>query len=239
MRGSWITRLASLCYAAVFLTLVTTDRVRFLLAPRYIPVLLAASALFLLFAITGAPAPKDGMLAFFLPLLFLPGIYTARFPEASGSQAVSIVNKQKPAVQRQEEAEEAIPQEGPIVLDQEHYYSWYQALYDHHEAYMGREITVDGFIHTGAGLQEGQVLLGRMLMWCCAADALTIGFLIHNPEVLPAITEESQWYRITGRITETSYYNPSTGESYRVPAIETERCSPIPTPELPWVYPDL
>ncbi len=106
---------------------------------------------------------------------------------------------------------------------------------------IGRNIRIEGFIHSGTGLREGQVLLGRLLMWCCTADAYTVGFLLANPELLPIDRPEEtqgQWFRLEGTISTAEYQNPSSGETYTVPAITVEKAEEIETPRDGYVYPD-
>jgi putative membrane protein len=248
----------SFVYGAILLFFLFSGFARQLVVPRYLPMLGLSAFVLFLFTLFPSSSNPSGLTVFFLALLFLPGLFLSNTTTLMRQRPVSIgggsfggsegknlaeasADSLADAPFLKKEGSSPIPEEGSIVLDGENYFSFYQELYDHKELFIGREIEVDGFIHSGTGLREGQVLLGRLLMWCCAADAYTVGFLLLNPDLLsvPDPAEaQGRWFHLEGSIVTTEYQNPSTGEVYTVPAISIERAEEIDAPKEGYVYPE-
>lgn len=270
MQGNRGLSLIAALYFGVLLFLLLSGHARQLVVPRYVWMLGISALLLFLFALFPSSFRPSGLMIFFLTLLFLPGLFLSDSSALAKQRPVSIgrvgsgnsgsdntgIGKSgsggealvSPSTGGLSDAafinrsgKSSIPEEGTISLTGGNYFSFYEELYDNKERFIGRDIRVEGFLHTGTGLREDQVLLGRLLMWCCAADAYTVGFLLANPEELPiADPKEAQgrWFRLEGSITTAEYKNPSSGEEYTVPAIAIERAVEIEEPVDGYVYPD-
>ena len=117
-----------------------------------------------------------------------------------------------------------IPATGVITLDDETFSSGYDELYDHRESYYGRELTVTGYVER-ENLPSGQFLIGRDLVWCCAADEYFIGFLALTDGPVP---RPGSALLVSGRIEPAPYKDPSTGETFDVPSIRVKRIERAP-----------
>ncbi len=128
-----------------------------------------------------------------------------------------------------------IPETGTIELDARSYYDLYNQIYDDMHALEGRTIMVDGFVHFDTSFAENELLVGRMLMWCCAADAVLLGFMSRlNGQALPS---EDAWVTVTGSIELREFTNPHTGEKYEIPYVQVESISPTERPQFEYVFP--
>lgn len=108
-----------------------------------------------------------------------------------------------------------IPKTGPILLQDDNFSAGYDEIYDNRDAYYGREIEFSGFVYT-EGISEEQFLLGRNVMWCCAADAFYIGFLVIPLGERP---EEDEDIRVKGILEPVLYTDPESGRTFTVPAV--------------------
>jgi putative membrane protein len=88
-------------------------------------------------------------------------------------------------------------------------------LYETADALAGRTITVYGFVYRDDTFSENIVLVSRLMITCCAADAATVGFHV---QLEPGTSlERNEWIRVTGtiRIMEMPYY----GNCYDFPVL--------------------
>lgn len=129
----------------------------------------------------------------------------------------------------------SVPERGVIEIDAANYYDLYNQIYDEMHALEGRTVTVDGFVHREASFSENEFLIGRMLMWCCAADAALLGFMTRVEN--HAVPGEDTWVSVTGTLTPRSFTNPHTGERYEVPYLSIESVSPAERPQFEYVFP--
>lgn len=63
--------------------------------------------------------------------------------------------------------------------------------------YIGSEFTVDGFVFKEEGMLENELVIARLSMSCCTADARVVGFLAkYDNEIL----KKDTWYTFKGKI---------------------------------------
>ena len=103
------------------------------------------------------------------------------------------------------------------------------------EELIGRIVTVYGFVYADDTFPENTVLVSRMLITCCAADASIVGFHVKTEET--ADLSENEWVRVTGTIRsiELEYY----GSLYDFPILTDGmivRCD-APDVEDAYIYP--
>ncbi len=128
-----------------------------------------------------------------------------------------------------------IPATGDIVLDEDNYYAVYNAIYDDPQKYAGRRITVSGFTDRDApGLAAGDFVTARELMWCCAADASTIGFITRLPEgTLPA---RDDWVLVKGTLGTIDFRGPNATSRSTVPLLTVDTLQHMESPDFAFVY---
>jgi len=129
----------------------------------------------------------------------------------------------------------------PCVLEEEHAFFNTSAdvfmdyLSETVEALAGRTITVYGFVYFDDTFPENTVLVSRLMITCCAADAATVGFHVQIEEETDLALNE--WIRVTGtiQIKKMLYY----GSYYDFPVLTDGlilRCD-APDVEDAYIYP--
>lgn len=118
----------------------------------------------------------------------------------------------------------SVPKTGSILLQDDNFSAGYDEIYDNRDDYYGREIEFSGFVITN-GIREGQFLLGRNVMWCCAADAFYIGFLVIPQGERPPADSD---IRIKGVLEPALYTDPDSEKTFTVPAVREVIRMPAP-----------
>ncbi|HEY9595171.1 MAG TPA: TIGR03943 family protein [Spirochaetia bacterium] len=245
--------LVLLVYAGLLLYLVASDRLRELMHPRMTPFVIAGLVLLLLFAVnhvrglivgTAIPRARRVVAFLLLPLAAVPVALTSSSASLADEGRFSIgavgagpggpftaagfSSAKKPA--------SSIPTRGTIVLDEENYTAFYNAIYDDPQKYAGRTVTVTGFVYRGAPLtRRGEFVTAREMMWCCAVDVATIGFIsrLSDGEAPP----ENEWVSVTGVLGVTDFVKPGSDGGSRVPYLAVTTLRHMETPDFTFVYP--
>ncbi|ARC59163.1 MULTISPECIES: TIGR03943 family putative permease subunit [Bacillus] len=120
-------------------------------------------------------------------------------------------------------------QEKRIVMNDDMFADYYDEVTSNLDHYIGKEITVKGFVHKEPGLSARQLVLSRFMITHCIADASLIGFLAewNGAEQLQPDT----WIELEGTLGKASYNGAV------IPIIRTKRWKEISEPEQPYVYP--
>jgi putative membrane protein len=246
-------------YTLYFGYLLISGRLEDLVSPRMtIFVALGVAALAVLLAAqvyrlrtrTGAPHFRNGVLLFFVPLVLVP--LTIRTNSAlmvssggisleQGGPHIDLTTKLHAAVNPflpQPKPEPISPkgpiaEAGPIVLTKDNYYAVYNELYANPQAFSGRTIRASGFVF-GDKSAPDSFIMARELMWCCAADAVGIGFVTRLGGPLP---KSATWVAVSGRLATTPYVDRYTRVHSIVPMIEVTSIRTLEEPDFVYVYP--
>lgn len=100
--------------------------------------------------------------------------------------------------------------------------------------YKGRKISYLGLVYKQKDFEDTEIVVGRLLMYCCAADAQVMGLLGHSNQALDY--EDGDWVTIDGYIDEKAYKDPYTEYESSIPYLIIETISPAEEPEDPYVY---
>lgn len=84
---------------------------------------------------------------------------------------------------------------GAIKIDTSDYAAWLSKVLSEPEAYVGKTYTFLGRINKIPYAPEGQFLLGRPVMLCCAADSQNLGLFASLPESLQ--NSQGHWFYFT------------------------------------------
>jgi len=257
----WLWFLVLIGYAGYFGYLLFSGKLEDLVSPRMTVFVVVGFVTLVLFVVVRAvglvrraPVPplKSGFILFLAPFVFVPFTLNPNSALLSLNRGV-LLDQESPRIDLTTKLQTAvnpflpkadpkpvpkngpIPASGVIVLDQRNYYAAYQELYSNPDAFAGRTIRVSGFIyHNGAGTSSS-LIVARELMWCCAADAVTIGFITQPAE--SAALRDAEWVTVSGTLATTTYANPYTQVSSVVPLIRIERIDPMKGPDFAFVYP--
>lgn len=115
------------------------------------------------------------------------------------------------------------------------FYDLMTSIYTNPDLWIGETVVVEGFVFREEGYHGDTLVLSRLVMACCAADAYVVGLFVKDPTVkdLP----NDGWFKVEGVIAQEAIYNPFT-ESYDMnPVIKPTAITAIEAYENPYVYP--
>lgn len=105
-----------------------------------------------------------------------------------------------------------------------------RALYGGRKTLTGRSLVVTGFVTQQKGAETGDFYVNRLLIACCAADAIPIRAKITGA---PIKYETETWLKITG--TYAGNEEPSDPNLDPLPIIQVDEVERIPVPKEPYV----
>lgn len=118
--------------------------------------------------------------------------------------------------------------DGKIIVDDDIYFDTYKVFWREPDILVGKEIELIGFAYRHPELKEDQFFIGRYLIFCCAADANILNFLISIDQGLQP--EADTWIQVQGTI-DIGYF----GER-RMGMVIVESFTVIEEPEVPYVF---
>lgn len=96
---------------------------------------------------------------------------------------------------------------------------------------------ISGFVQRRDTLPPERFFVARMLMICCAADALVTGLLVEWPGGVPI--KSGAWVEAEGILGGTEFRDDWLGKDVVIPFLRAERVVPIEKPANIYVYPSL
>lgn len=117
-----------------------------------------------------------------------------------------------------------------IDIDDEQFYDWITEIFANADQYVGYTVSVKGkLFHSDDFMGPNQFVPSRLLMTCCAADAIPCG-LIANVADLNTVALGS-WATVTGTLSIGDY------NGQRGPVLDVIEMTPSTAPEYEYVYP--
>jgi putative membrane protein len=107
--------------------------------------------------------------------------------------------------------------------------------YSNPQECIDKAIVMTGFIVGDTILGRHSFLLARMLVSCCAADAVPAGIYCITDTLLGM--QESQWVRISGILTTRSIRQSWENEEHVVPILHVTKAEKTEKPENQYIYP--
>jgi putative membrane protein len=126
------------------------------------------------------------------------------------------------------------PADRPITIDTDNFTENLIAISENAESLRGRRVRIVGFTHIDDTWDDGFFVVGRLLIWCCAADASLIGIPVRDISGLPP---EGQWIQAEGQLGILDEFKTATGTLEQVPFIEVESIVPVDKPEMEYAFP--
>jgi putative membrane protein len=158
-----------------------------------------------------------GMLLFFVPVLLiltaapntdtpgsLPNRNVKRIPMAGKNAADTARTADSQAEETAAAQADAAAGFVPCVLESERAYfnpsadAFSDYLHETAEDLAGKTITVYGFVYSNDSFPDNTVLVSRLMLICCAADASVVGFYVQVEA--DSNLEQNEWIRVTGTI---------------------------------------
>lgn len=123
---------------------------------------------------------------------------------------------------------------GVITLTENNFTKVLYCIWSRPEKYVGRRITLEGFIYREKDMAANQLIISRMIINCCAADTVVVGIAAEygGKEKL----QENEWISVIGTISMIRCINPLTNTEETVPGISIDNLRIIEKPENPYVY---
>jgi uncharacterized repeat protein (TIGR03943 family) len=95
--------------------------------------------------------------------------------------------------------------------------------------FIGQQASVVGFVYRDPSLPQGQFLVSRFILSCCAADGYAVGMIVDSPQA--DSFEEDTWIKVSGTMDVVSFNGSAS------PLIHAETIEVVPQPEQPYLYP--
>jgi putative membrane protein len=231
-----------LSFSFCFMATYTSGNIRNYLNPRLFPYVFFAGLAFLLMAVNLLfslfkhkthklnPIPY---LLFLIPLILtlaLPAqALTVDSTHLSSMQIVGLPAKADPNLISNDWGSFKITN-GTIILTDKNYMACYQELMNHPVQYKGRTVEFIGYVSKSeSGLQKNEFIVGRDLMWCCAAELQLVGFLCSNNS--SGSLPENSWVKVDGMLDVTTWQGKST------PIFVNPVMTQISKPAVEYIYP--
>ncbi|GEN45367.1 TIGR03943 family putative permease subunit [Alkalibacillus haloalkaliphilus] len=115
-----------------------------------------------------------------------------------------------------------------IVMTEDNYVGVISLLEENPDAYVGKELTIEGFTFREDDFNNDQLVVGRFGITCCTADAGIFGLLLEDSQ-LQEIRDDT-WLRVTGTIETVEYNN------WQLATLEDIGIERIEQPDDPYVY---
>lgn len=107
--------------------------------------------------------------------------------------------------------------------------------YGNPQVCVDKAVVMTGFIVPDTILGRHSFLLARMLVSCCAADAVPAGIYCLTDTLLGF--KESEWVQISGIIQTHSIKQPWDNEEHIVPVLMVTRADKTERPKIQYIYP--
>ncbi len=149
----------------------------------------------------------------------------------SAESAAAIAGSENKDIAASKVFEEGLTlQNGVIVMENRNFYNWINEIYTDIDKYVGTPIEVIGFVfNDNEAFGENEFVPARLMMVCCAADMVPVGFLCRYDNA--SKLETDSWVKVTGTIEKTMF----DGET--IPYIKAKSIETSDKPAEDYVYP--
>jgi putative membrane protein len=117
----------------------------------------------------------------------------------------------------------------PIILTDQTFYTTYNDINYNPQPFLGREVTVTGFVHREPDLASSEFVVARLLLWCCTSDAALLGFISRATSI--PIPREETWVTVTGTVGAGFF-----GQR-KLPYLSVSSIERVPGPEFEYILP--
>jgi len=90
-----------------------------------------------------------------------------------------------------------------IVVPEEGYLEVLRSIDLYLDRFVGKRLTVSGFVYREKGMQPNEFAVTRLVMSCCAADASSYGVLVRMPNAADLL--QDTWITVSGAIGKGSF----------------------------------
>lgn len=129
---------------------------------------------------------------------------------------------------------EALDDEIPFEVVDYNYLMFLDALHFNIDTLYGQKFTYKGMIYKDETLEDDEMIIGRMMMYCCAADAQIAGIICHYEQAKDY--ESNDWVEFTASLSVRDYYVEELDKTMKVPYLIVENIEPIEAPSDIYIY---
>jgi uncharacterized repeat protein (TIGR03943 family) len=115
--------------------------------------------------------------------------------------------------------------------EQRNVLDWIQIFYFEKDLnpFIGQPASVVGFVYRDSSLPQGQFLVSRFIISCCAADGYAVGMIAESSG--SDSLKDDTWVKVSGPVDVVSY------NGHPSPLIHAETIERVSQPEQPYLYP--
>lgn len=226
----------------LFILLITGNITRFIHPRMTMYIYFALGTLMIMAAFqaacifeAGGGRIKKGYAVFLLPLVCGMLLHPGSLEEdISKNKGVVISPSQIDLVYKDSTYVDGAVRDGIITLTENNFTKVLYSIWSNPEKYVGRRISLEGFIYREKAMSGNQLIISRMIINCCAADTVVVGIAAEygGKEKL----QENEWISVIGTISMIRCINPLTNTEETVPGISIDNLRIIEKPDNPYVY---
>lgn len=139
------------------------------------------------------------------------------FPTSTGMEAFAKLGKK-------------LYQQDEIIVDEQHFMEILTTIDLYMDNFIGKKLTIEGFVYHDDTLAANQLILGRFAVQCCTADSMPYGVIVQADSTKPYKVDS--WLRMTGTIGKTRYFDSD------VIVLQATNVQDIQPSATPYVYPN-
>jgi putative membrane protein len=79
---------------------------------------------------------------------------------------------------------------------EDNFIAWIERVSENPHAYVGERIVVNGFVYKEEGFEDNNLVVARLLVNCCVADSMLVGFFVQTEEALSY--QKDTWVQVEG-----------------------------------------
>ena len=122
----------------------------------------------------------------------------------------------------------------PFFVDNERYLAFIDHMHESLNTFVGAEFQYVGIVYKQEDFADNEMVVGRMLMYCCAADTQIAGLLTKTREA--SKYKNGDWVLVSGRLVKEKYDIPGADYSIDLPCLEVLTVEGTDAPSDPYVY---
>lgn len=126
-------------------------------------------------------------------------------------------------------------QDDVLVIEDHFFEGALNEIRNNLDQYENQKISLYGFIFRHEHFDKDTFFISRLLITCCAADAMITGILARLDQ--GAEYDDYEWVEVSGIIERALYYDVWQNKEYEVPVVRVKTIKRIDKPLQPYVYP--
>ena len=238
----WFMILAGFSY--YIYDLVATDKILIFIHPKMLKYVIFSLIVFILLAViqlgslfgkVSSGKLKIGYLIFIIPLFLGFAVNPQGLSSDVAAKKGVTMNQYQEIGKTANNGVQNIIEDGVIAFNEADFSIILGELFENPDKYADNEVIITGFVFRDEDLEKNQIIVARMLLNCCAADAQVVGMVCEGENVKDLA--DDQWIRVKGRLGTTNYHNRFFNRDETIPYIKVDYIDEIERPTNMYVYP--